>query len=170
MSTKTHGGDCCGISHVYGLNYLSNSQGRLKSSRKSWFLDQCNYAYRMNARRRIGLFWNCNPDSPDLTGNHSIQVTLQHQQLHKWKTILQELGFEKVYEFTNANSSNVVSVWMTVMEKLYVIPNTTVQARKPVFESTGRTTRWIGPTTATIEVSTEAAPPVNQLGELEPTF
>ena len=95
MTTKQHGGDCCGISHVYGLDFLTSSQGRLKSLRKKWLLEQCNKAYNENAQRRIGPFWNCNPNSPDLSGNHSIQITLINQQLNKWKTILQELGLRR---------------------------------------------------------------------------
>jgi len=114
MSVHRHGGKCCGISHVYNLEYQYFGS---EDKYIRWLKGECNKAYRNNRRRTLGYFNTYWGDYPEKR-QHAIQVTITHR-MTPWIERLKALGFKKVYSFHNGNSGNTVSIYMLTMNEVF---------------------------------------------------
>ena len=114
MSVRRHGGKCCGISHLYDLEYqyFGNEDKYIR-----WLKKECNRAYRNNQRRNLGFFtkwWGNHPEKRQ----HAIQVTIT-DRMTPWVKHLKVLGFKEVYSFHNGNSGNTVQIYMLTMNEVF---------------------------------------------------
>lgn len=120
MYVRRHGGGCCGISHVWGLEYFYPFDAKDREKARIKKLKQlCNRAYRNNRNRRIGYFgWMAGRTEAKDWKQHNIQVVITQKQ-EEWVASLEELGFKKVYAGKNGNSGNTCYIWMLEMKELF---------------------------------------------------
>lgn len=123
---KFHGGECCGIKHISGF-YAHPGSGiweKTESTKRShdkigdpvrsdW--DFCwealpEQTYKARLVAYIDFLKRVRPSG-------AVEVTLTADQVggfYNWGPVIEELGFKKVVEFWNSNSSNKVFVYYLV--------------------------------------------------------
>ena len=126
MMINFHGGQCCGIKHISG--FYANPDQKIwpkqestkrshdkngESVRSDW--DFCwealpKQTYKERLVAYIDFLKRVRPSG-------AIELTLTADQVggfYNWGPVLKELGFKKVVEFWNSNSSNKVFVYYLV--------------------------------------------------------
>ena len=110
FKTASHGGRCCGRSHIYG--FLCVSEDVLPHDRKVKAIrDAVSEAL---IRTKYGQSYTLETwtyDIPEIT--HCIEVTLKNPtQTNYWRKPLEEVGFKEVYSFRNGKTDKTICVFM----------------------------------------------------------
>lgn len=154
MTRKFHGGNCCGISHLYDIDtvisaaYLKEESpyGGKRYDMKKYpngmthysydfdkalkiIKDQCDSCFEENAKRKYGKFFY-GPDGVD-NEYHCIEVTLTNQQMCFYGEVFEKLGFQTIFQFTNANSGNIVNKLVLLMNHTFEYNETPKKEVKP---------------------------------------
>lgn len=111
MEITEHGGECCGISHVYGFGPEPND-GRIKDLKayikhSADFIERTVEAYNP----QTGDYYEKDAFPGVETLGHVIEVALTDDQMVAgWAKELKKLGFSKPFRALNDNSGNYVNV------------------------------------------------------------
>lgn len=99
MKMVYHGGSCCGMKHIYGFTCNPDSA--------AYFEPGSLYAPKGGMTNKEFLTYLCEKNKRRCT-----EVILTSAQIRfGWLPILQELGFELVSRFKNANSGCICNVF-----------------------------------------------------------
>lgn len=93
MLIDDHGGNCCGIKHLF--YFPADYNGDRDAFLKSELEGICEY------------FDNYDDEdySPD-TWQGAVEVVLASYQLEEWRKVVEDYGFKEVFSFHNSNSGN----------------------------------------------------------------
>lgn len=97
MQFRSHGGQCCGIVHIYNMEWPGGNDGHANA------LNLLNKKITEVLSRRYGVvngraYWGSKP------WNCLIEVVINRYQYVKWAPVLVERGFKLVTTFDNSNS------------------------------------------------------------------
>jgi len=110
MRTNHHGGECCGVKHIYGMGsgpaastYFANTTNL--TSLQALILAMANWDEEV-----IG---EVDEEEDDLLNNGRVKevILTDNQMTNGWPEALAELGFKKVASFLNSNSDNICHVF-----------------------------------------------------------
>lgn len=119
MSYDHHGGECCGVSHVF--NFANAGFRATAGDKRRWLDRQIEAA--VNYRRQDNLDENQNTGefTVQMWGRgkfgHLIEVCLTDNQMMEWAPILKEKGFRIAQRFKNDNSGNYVTLLTYVTKR-----------------------------------------------------
>lgn len=134
MQIGYHGGKCCGIKTIFGMNYDPDlNVGRLAAITYDGTLHGIDAAGR-TVSSEMNMYWG--PELPNQTGEERLKAYLAFLRQKRpsglveialaetiypstsqarWFPVLQALGFRCVARWKNSNSTNWCSVWHLVM-------------------------------------------------------
>ena len=106
MQSRVHGGECCGLSHVFDFNTYDSRPVEAKKAE----IERAIKHAMLGAQRRWGWSWY----SPTTRHNkgHAFEVVLISAQLSSWREALEDTGFKEVFSFVNGGSGNRCYVFM----------------------------------------------------------
>ena len=125
MYTDDHGGECCGIKHIYtmGSRPTVNNTFRRFDGTSLECLKRAIESY--DEERLDDEDDDDDDDEPRYNNGRVKEVVLADYQMNNgWPEALAELGFKKVASFLNSNSDNVCHVF-------YHHPNLTLYGDQP---------------------------------------
>lgn len=97
MAAGEHGGQCCGISHVYDFPDRAD---------KNWLDNEVTNAFSDLERDREE-YYNDNGEAPPWrTFGHCVEICLTDWQMGIWASTLKEYGFSLHTRWKNDNSGN----------------------------------------------------------------
>lgn len=124
MQAYIHGGKCCGIKHIQGLDYDPHAMLSAKRSGKKLMNEGSCY---MNSTRPF--FYEAAPAETYLKrfdrilafikANRPkgvIEVVLSDFQLVTWRPLIEERGFKLVTKAKNSNSGQTIHIYHLVTE------------------------------------------------------
>jgi predicted house-cleaning noncanonical NTP pyrophosphatase (MazG superfamily) len=109
FETEDHGGECCGVSHIFNFTPLTSVLNRTTRHYESKTLND-EEMEKMISNKMLSQIQDIiehkeDEDDPDEFG-HLFEVVLTDKQMVNFAPLLQKMGFVRVYRFLNDNSTN----------------------------------------------------------------
>lgn len=124
MQAYIHGGKCCGIKHIQGLDYdpnamlsakrrgkkLSNEGSCYMNSTRPFFYESAPAETYLQRFDRIIAFIKTNRPKG------VIEVVISDFQLVNWRPLIEERGFNLVTKAKNSNSGQTIHIYHLITE------------------------------------------------------